>query len=61
MSARDVLHDVPLDLLVLEDGNPVVDQDRGLGGLEVRSKKIFCFAWLIYKVVYYLKLRINEM
>ena len=33
--ARDVLHDVPLDLLVLEHRHPVVDQDGRLGRLEV--------------------------
>ena len=35
VAAGDVLHDVTLDLLVLQDGVHVVDQDRGLGGLEV--------------------------
>ena len=35
MPARDVLHDVPLDLLVLEHRHPVVDQDGRLGRLEV--------------------------
>ena len=35
MPARDVLHDVPLNLLVLEHRHPVVDQDGWLGRLEV--------------------------
>merc|ERR550539_1564585 len=34
----DVLHDVPLDLLVLKHRHTVVNQDRGLGSFKVRSE-----------------------
>ena len=42
VSTRDVLHDVPLDLLVLEHRHPVVDQDGRLGCLEVRPEIKHC-------------------
>ena len=32
---RHSLHDVPLDLLVLQDGHTGIDQDRGRGRVEV--------------------------
>ena len=35
VSPGDVLHDVPLNLLVLQHGHTVVDEDRRLGSLEV--------------------------
>ena len=38
VASGDGLHDVSLDLFVLKDGNPVVDQDRRLRGLEVRPE-----------------------
>ena len=38
VTARDGLHDVSLDLLVLEDGHAAVDEDGRLRRLKVGSK-----------------------
>lgn len=38
VAARDVLHDVSLDLVVLENGQAVVDEDWRMGGLEVGAE-----------------------
>lgn len=38
VSARNVLHDVTLDLVVLEDGVAVVDENRWRRSLEVGAK-----------------------
>lgn len=38
MSSRHCLHDVPLYLVVFEDGNAVIDEDWRLSGLKVRAK-----------------------
>ena len=38
VASGHVLHDVSLDLFVLEDGDTAVDQDRRLRGLEVRPE-----------------------
>lgn len=38
VAARNVLHDVPLDFVVLENGETVVDQDRRMRGLEVGAE-----------------------
>lgn len=38
VAARNVLHDVPLDLVVLQDRQSVVDEDRRMRGLEVGAE-----------------------
>lgn len=38
VAARDVLHDVPFDLVVLQNGQTVVDENGRMGGLEVGAK-----------------------
>jgi hypothetical protein len=40
VAAGDVLHDVALDHLVLQDRDPVVDEDRGRRRLKVRPFRV---------------------
>ncbi len=52
VTSGDVFHDVTFDDLVLENGDPVVDQNRRRGRLKVGSvEKIKCLYFKKYFVV----------